>query len=206
MVADVRPELGATAAPMLYAPFAQVPFHDVALLLETTGRPASLAAPVREAIWSANRALAIGPTATLDDRLAELHAGPRFLGVIAAIFAVQSVSFAAVGLYGIVAYTVLRRRRELGVRSALGAGRAALLRQTMAGGLTLGLVGCAAGLIAAWAVAHTFSNAFYGVEAFDPATYLGVALLLITVQLVACAVPARRAATVDPATVLSTDG
>ncbi len=118
--------------------------------------------------------------------------------LLLATFALVALFLAAVGLYGVVAYTVSQRTQEIGVRMAIGAQRADVLRMVLGGGMKLSLIGLAIGLAAALALAELVTTLLFGVEPFDPASYGATAAVLLAVSLLACYVPARRATLVDP--------
>jgi putative ABC transport system permease protein len=124
--------------------------------------------------------------------------GPQMGALLAAAFGALALLLAGVGLYSVIAYSVGRRTREIGIRLALGAERGAMVRMVAAQGLKLALAGVVVGLPLAFALARVLSSLLYGVSAGDPLTFACVALVLALVALVACYVPARRAMKVDP--------
>jgi ABC-type antimicrobial peptide transport system permease subunit len=131
-------------------------------------------------------------------------ASQQFNLLLVGLFAVLALVLAAVGLYGVTAYSVSQRTRELGIRVALGARRGALLKLVLAYGARLTLIGLAIGTLAALALTHVMSTLLFGVGARDPMTFVGVALLLLAVSLAASFVPAHRATRVDPVVALRT--
>jgi putative ABC transport system permease protein len=130
--------------------------------------------------------------------LQTVTARPRFRTFLLVLFAGVAVLLAAIGIYGIMSYTVAQGRREIGIRAALGAQRRDLLRMVLRKGLKLTLIGIALGLIGAFGLTRLMSNLLFGVSATDPMTFAGVTLLLVIVALVASYLPARRATKIDP--------
>ena len=121
------------------------------------------------------------------------------------VFAVVALAIAAIGIYGVLAYSVTQRTREIGLRMALGAPRAGVLRLIIGEGMAVGVVGIAAGLAASFALSRALSSLLFAVPAHDPATFATVAAALTLVALAACAIPARRASRVDPMIALRED-
>jgi ABC-type antimicrobial peptide transport system permease subunit len=126
----------------------------------------------------------------------------RFNVILIGFFGITALLLASVGLFGLMAYSVTRRTREFGVRMALGASRAAVLRMVLGQGMRTILIGVAIGIVGSFALTQTLSSLLFGVTATDPVTFGGVTLLLIGVALLACYIPARRATKVDPMTAL----
>jgi putative ABC transport system permease protein len=122
----------------------------------------------------------------------------RYRGVLLGIFAIVALILAAVGIYGVIAYAVSQRTRELGIRIALGASKRDIFRLVVWQGMILSVIGVAAGVGASLALTRFLSSLLYGVSSTDPLTFTGVVLLLIGVALLACSIPARRAMKVDP--------
>ncbi|HET7101611.1 MAG TPA: FtsX-like permease family protein, partial [Terriglobia bacterium] len=166
--------------------------------IRTGGDPLSLAPAVRSVVASANKEVTVYNVATLQQLLSRSVAVPRFLTLFLGMFASLAVLLAAVGLYGLVSYSVSLRTRELGIRMALGAEKRDLVRMVMGQGLRLTLVGVAIGIAGALALTRFLASLLYGVKPTDPLTFIAVSLILIAVALVACYIPARRAAKVDP--------
>jgi putative ABC transport system permease protein len=137
-------------------------------------------------------------TRTMDDLLSETLAQPRLQTGLLSLFAGIALILAAVGLYGVLAYVVTQRKREIGVRVALGAQRSDVLRLVVQQGMRLAIVGVALGLVGAWALTRVLQNLLYEITPTDPVTYLVVTSALCFVALLACYLPARRAARVNP--------
>ena len=129
----------------------------------------------------------------------------RYRGVLLGIFAIVALTLAAVGIYGVIAYAVSQRTREIGIRIALGAQKRDIFRMVVGHGLILSLIGVVIGLAASLMLTRYLASLLYGVSSTDPATITSVALLLITVALLACSIPARRATRVDPMSALRHD-
>jgi predicted permease len=160
--------------------------------------PMKLAAPTRAALAAIDPNQPIHSFRTLESNVSELVAPQRFTSLLLAGFAALAALLAAIGLYGVVSYTVAQRTREIGIRMALGARASDVLRMVVLQGMLLTLAGVGAGLLGALALTRLMSSLLYGVTAHDPLTLAGVTLLLAAVALAACLVPARRAAKVDP--------
>src|SRR5262249_55224231 len=142
---------------------------------------------------------------TMDEWVANNAAQPRLNAQLLAVFAAVALAIAAIGIYGVLAYSVTQRTREIGVRMALGAPRAGVLRLGGGEGMLVSLAGVGTGLAAAFALSGVLSSLEFGVRVHDPLTFAGVAVLLSLVALAACVVPARRAAAVDPMVALRDD-
>jgi putative ABC transport system permease protein len=134
--------------------------------------------------------------------VAETVAGPRFLTVLVGAFGAAALLLAAIGVYGVISFSVARRTREIGVRIALGADRAAVRRLVIREGMALAGAGLALGLVAALALSRVLSSLLFETRTHDPLTLAAVGVLLLFVALLACAIPARRAANLDPQTAL----
>jgi len=160
--------------------------------------PLAFAASVREAIRSVDKNAVILNVTTAEARLGELSAERRLNMWLLALFAALALLLAAIGIYGVMHYSVAQRTHEIGVRIALGAQPADALRLVIGQGLRLMSTGVALGLLAALALTRVMARLLFGVSAHDPATFIGVALLLFGVAVIACYLPARRAAQVDP--------
>ncbi|HKG94968.1 MAG TPA: FtsX-like permease family protein, partial [Gemmatimonadaceae bacterium] len=205
VVGDVKQaSLAASRPDAVYVTTAQWRFADRArsLVVRARGEAAALTPAVKGAVWSVDRDQPIVRVATMDALLAASAAERRFALILFEAFAAAALALAAIGLYGILSGSVAERMRELGVRAALGASRGALLGLVMRQGTALAAAGVAIGLAAAAAASQALAALLFGVSRLDPATYLGVVALLAVVSVVACWVPAWRAARVDPAITL----
>jgi putative ABC transport system permease protein len=199
VVGDVKlHDLAASAGPQCYVPSAQSPLGLLTVVVRTDGDPLSLAPAVRSVVASANKEVTVYNVATLQQLISRSVAAPRFLTLFLGMFASLAVLLAAVGLYGLVSYSVSLRTRELGIRMALGAEKRDVVRMVIGQGLRLTLIGVAIGVAGALALTRFLSSLLYGVKPTDPLTFIAVSLILIAVALVACYIPARRAAKVDP--------
>jgi len=171
---------------------------NMSLIVRTRPAPESMIPALRDAIQKIDSDIPVYNVATLDERMREDSAETRSYAMLLAFFAGLAVTLAAVGIYGVMAFTVEQRTREIGIRMALGAQPQGVLRMVVSDGLRLAGLGLAAGLAGAFALTRLMAGLLYGVGAKDPATFAAVALLLAGVALVACWIPARRAMRVDP--------
>jgi putative ABC transport system permease protein len=160
--------------------------------------PASLAGEVRKEIRSWNKNIVIGKVVPIQDLLSESVTVPRFYMLLVLAFAALALTLAAVGVYGLLNYSVGSRTHEIGVRMALGAERSEVLEMILGHGLALIMSGVVLGLAGAWVTTRALESMLFQVHARDAATFVGACLVLIAVGLVACYLPARRATKVDP--------
>jgi predicted permease len=178
---------------------------QVTLVARTRGEPLAMAGAMRDAIWSLDREQTITSITTFDRLVGEAVARPRLLTVLLGLFGTLGMVLGAVGLYGVLAYLVNSRRREIGVRIALGAPRGAVLGMVVRRGLLMAGAGTVLGLAVAFALTRYLREVLFGVEPTDAFTFAVVALGMLVVAMLASAVPARRAATVDPAIAFRSD-
>jgi putative ABC transport system permease protein len=183
----------------IYRPFAQQPWPNVFLVARTDGEPAVLGTTLQRQIADVDRAIAISAVSTLDDVVSDAAAQPRFRTTLLAGLAGLALALAAIGLYGVVAYSVSQRTMEIGVRMALGARSGDVVRMIVREGLGLALGGVAIGLVAAYALARTLRVLLYGVAPTDAASFAYASGALLLLALLASYVPARRASAIDPA-------
>jgi predicted permease len=172
--------------------------NGVCVLIRTAVPPASLAPAVRKEIRSWNKNIVITKLAPVEDLLAESVTVPRFYMLLVLTFAALAITLAAVGVYGLLNYSVAHRTHEIGVRMTLGAEKGDVLEMILRQGLTLILTGVVLGLAGAWASTRALESMLFQVHARDGATFAGVCLVLIAVGVLACYMPARRATRVDP--------
>jgi predicted permease len=171
----------------------------VTLVARTLGEPLQMAGAVRDAIWSVDREQTITSISTFDQFVGEAVARPRLLTILLGLFGTLGLVLGAVGLYGVLSYLVSSRQREIGVRIALGAPRGAVLGMIVRRGLLMAASGTAIGLVAAFALTRYLRDVLFGIAPTDPMTYALVVLSMLAVAGLASVIPARRAATVDPA-------
>ena len=190
--------LDSKATATMYAPYKQDTFGTMWVLVATDGDPSLLSGPSRQALLDVDRTLPAFSMATLSSVVSDSVAQRRFSMLLLSTFALVALFLAAVGLYGVVAYGVSQRTQEIGVRMAIGAQQTDVLRMILGGGMKLSLIGLAIGLAAALMLAEFVTTMLFGVEPFDPASYVATAAVLLAVSLLACYVPARRATEVDP--------
>ena len=157
-----------------------------------------MAASVRRAVWEIDKDQPVSNIQTMDAILADSIARQRFSMVLLALFAGVALVLAGVGIYGVMSYSVAQRTHEIGIRMALGAPTAAVLKLALGYGMKLVIIGIVIGLIAAFALTRLMSTLLFGVTATDPATFTLISLLLIGVAALASYIPARRATKVDP--------
>lgn len=178
---------------------------QVTLVARTPGDPLAMAAAVRDAIWSVDREQTITSIFTFDQLVGDAVARPRLLTVLLGLFGIVGLLLGAVGLYGVLAYLVSSRQREIGVRIALGAPRSAVLAMVVRRGVLMAGLGTAIGLVAALGLTRYLEDVLYGIPPTDPLTYGTVVISMVAVAALASAVPARRAATVDPSIAFRSD-
>ncbi|HWS90077.1 MAG TPA: ABC transporter permease [Pyrinomonadaceae bacterium] len=203
VVGDARyDKLDGELRPMVYWTPPQLAYSSMWLVVRTAGDPAALGpAAVRE-IQAVDREQPVADVRTMEGWLAESTARARFGTLLLGAFACTALLLAAVGLYGVLSYSVTQRRNEIGIRMALGAQARDVLKLMVGQGMRLVLVGVVLGLAGALALTRVMSGLLYDVAATDPPTFAANALLLMAVSLAACYIPARRATRVDPATAL----
>ena len=192
----------------MYLAHAQLPEHiggaprGMTLVVKTEGDPLAAAGAVRDAVRAIDRNLPVSDIATMHAVAASALAQPRFVTFLLALFAATALTLAAIGIYGTISLLVSERMPEMGIRLALGADRPTILRLVLGQGVVLTAIGLAAGVAGAVVLTRTLSGLVYGVGTLDPVTFIAVPAMLSVIALLACIVPARRAASVDPITTL----
>jgi len=190
--------LAAAASPEFYVPYAQLSIADMTVVARVDGETSPLAADVRRLVTSLDPGVPVFHVRTLPDYVLASLQQPRFNALLLSVFAGVALLLTGVGLYGVLAYAVAVRTREIVIRLALGARRADILAMIVRRGLSLALAGVAIGLAAALAVTRALRGLLYEIAPSDPAIFLGAAAVLATVALLASGIPAWRAARIDP--------
>lgn len=198
-------EVGEEPQPIVFLPMTQDYVPAATLHVRTTSNPESVVATARAALQSLDPNLAITNVFTIEQILSQALWAPRMGGLLLALFGALALVLSAVGVYGVLSYSVNQQTREIGLRMALGAQRGDVMRLILAQGLRLTVVGLGLGILAALALMRVLVSLLFDVRAYDPSTYTAVTLLLTAVALLACYIPARRAMRVDPMVALRYD-
>ncbi|HEV7473375.1 MAG TPA: ABC transporter permease, partial [Pyrinomonadaceae bacterium] len=199
VVGDVRNRnLSSELRAGYFVPQAQVPFNQMTIIVRTTGDPHTLITAAQNEVHAMDSEVPVFDVKTMDEYISATVAAPRFNATLLMIFAAVALILTIVGLYGVMSYSVAQRTNEIGIRMALGAHTRDVLRLIVAQGFKLVLIGLGIGLLGALASMTLISSLLFGVTWKDPLTFVGVAVLLAVVALLACYIPARRAARLDP--------
>jgi putative ABC transport system permease protein len=202
VVGDVRPGLGIDPQAEMYLPYRQadliLPVFQLSVVLRSAADPMNEVSALHSAIVEIDPNQPLVRVRTMEENMAATVAQPRFRTWLIAIFAGLALVLAAVGVYGVMSYTVTQRTNEIGIRVTLGAQSEDVFRTIVGEGLRLALIGVAVGVVAALAVTRLLQSFLYGISAYDPLTFVGVAMLLTMVAAAASFFPARRATLVDP--------
>ena len=190
--------LGVAAQPEVYFPFQQNPGPILTLVVRTTSDPKAFTAAVRREVSALDKDLPVSNIKFMDEILAGSVAQPRVYALLLGIFAGLALILAAIGIYGVMSYSVTQRTREIGIRMALGAQPRNVLTLILKQGMLLALVGITIGLIISFALMRVLANQLYGVSTTDVETFAVISILLMSVAMVACYIPALRATKVDP--------
>ena len=187
-----------SAQPALYLAHRQFPVPEIKVLVRTAGEPLAMASALRQEVWALDPDLPIGAIATLEEKMAGTFSYRRFLTQLLSFFGASALFLAALGLYGVLAYSTARRTREIGLRVAIGAQRLDVLGLILSQGLRLTAVGLVLGLAGAWATTRWLQAILFGVRHGDPATLTAVVAAIVLVALLATWIPARRALSIEP--------
>jgi putative ABC transport system permease protein len=202
VVGDVKYSgLEAAPEPSYYMPYRQNPWRGQAVVVRATtppGDPRALMGAIRGVVSSLDKDVPIARVRTMDELMTASVAPPRFRTVLVTAFALVGLLLAAIGIYGVMAYAVAERTHELGVRIALGADRASVLRLVLGEAIALAAIGITIGLAGAFAATRLIQSLLFGITSTDAITFTGISALLAVTALVASYVPARRAMRVDP--------
>jgi putative ABC transport system permease protein len=203
VVADVKfSTLNAKSADQLYVPLAQMPYATMTLVVRSDASPEPLVNAIRGKIAEIDPTLAVSGILSMDRVVRTSAAQPRMTAQFVAAFASFALLLAAIGMYGVMAYSVSARKQEMGIRMSLGANPRDILQLVVRQGMRLALAGLILGLLASLALTRLLGSLLFGVRAVDPLVFGGAALVLLTSALLACYLPARRATEVDPIVVL----
>jgi ABC-type antimicrobial peptide transport system permease subunit len=184
--------------PETFLPEAQNPDNALTIVARTATDPASFAGALRNEVWSIDKDQSVFEIKTMHQTLSEMMSQRRFNMLLLGLFAAVALTLAAVGIYGVISYSVTQRSHEIGIRIALGAQSRDVLKMVVGHGMVLAGIGVSIGLVAAFALTQLMSSLLFGVSAADPVTFALISLLLTGVALAACLVPALRATKVDP--------
>jgi putative ABC transport system permease protein len=202
-VTDVRHEkLDIESGSEMYVPYLQKPFTFMSLIVRTRSDPAQMTSSVRNQILAADSSQAVYEVKTMAQMVSESVSQPRLNMLLLTIFAIIALVLAAVGIYGVMSTAVNQRRQEIGIRMALGAQPADILKMIVGQGMLLAVIGMVFGLVMAFLLAffstRMIEGFLFGVSATDLTIFIGIPLLLLVVTLLSCYIPARRATKVDP--------
>jgi predicted permease len=206
VVGDLKlTSLAESTRPQFWAPFDQWPVASFTVVLHTSRDPEGVLPDARRIVREMDPDLALSQVKTLDQVVTDSVAQPRFYMLLLASFAGVAILLSSIGIYGVIAYLAERRVREIGIRIALGASRARVVRMIVREGTLLTGLGIAVGVLGALALSGVMRSLLFEVEPRDPATYVGVVILLGLIAVLASALPALRAARVDPANTMRTE-
>jgi putative ABC transport system permease protein len=197
--------LAAPPDDIVYRPFAQQPWTAPFLVVRTTGDPADFGQTLRRGVASTDKGIVVADITPLDQLVLDASAQPQFRTVLLVAFAVFATGIAAIGLYGVIAYAVSRRSREIGIRMALGATSRTVLGMVLTEGLLMAAIGIAIGSAAALWLSTLVAGLLFGVTPTDPTSFVVAGAGLLALTLLASYIPARRAARIEPMGALRTE-
>jgi predicted permease len=199
VVADVRfQSLDKPSSPEMYRPLAQTFMFPMAFVVRTSGDPAQLATAVRQAAYAVDPTVPVAELQPFTSLIAGSLGRPRLLTMLLSVFAAVGLMLGVIGVYGVVAYRVRQQQREFGIRLALGAAPDRLARTVVGQGIAFAVAGAAIGVPVAFALSRLMASVLFGVTPRDPLTFVALPAAVTLAVLAACALPARRAARVDP--------
>ena len=186
----------------VYFSATQLPQNTMTVLMRTSGDPSVIVPAIARAVQGIDPAQPVSQVRRLHDWLDESAAQPRFTTTLSGVFALVALLLAAVGVYGVLSYSVSQRTQEIGVRMAIGAERSQIMGLVLRGGMGWALAGIVTGLLGAFALSNVLGTLLFEVRARDPITYSAVGVMLALVAMLACYIPAARATRIDPVTAL----
>jgi putative ABC transport system permease protein len=199
IVGDVRSDdIASAAGNELYMPYTQRASSGMAVAVRAAGDPGELAASVRRAVSEVDPDEPVYGIQTMEEIVSESMGQPRFRAFLTGVFGAIALLLAAIGIYGVLSYSVSQRAHEIGIRVALGASRSAVLRLVVGQGMSLAAIGVGIGLLGGAIASRLVAALLFGVAATDLPTFVGVPAILLLVALAACAIPGRRAMRIDP--------
>jgi ABC-type antimicrobial peptide transport system permease subunit len=203
VIADVlQRDPGQPAQPQMYVPYSQRSTRSFRIVIRSAGDPLALATAIRTQVHALDPNLPIGEIAPLDNLLTASMARPRFYTSLLTLFAGVALVLAAIGIFGVLSYSVAQRAREISIRMALGASATGVVRMIVRHAMTLAIIGVAVGVLGSIALGRVLSSQLFGVSAADPVTFGAVIVVLLASAAAASYLPARRAAGLDPANAL----
>jgi putative ABC transport system permease protein len=203
VVADVKSQsLDPQVESNIYVPYWQWPMQTPTLVVRTTGDSTNIATALYSEVKAVNKNLPVPKVQTMNDRLSDVVAQPRFQTLLLTLFGLVALALVSAGIYGVISYSVAQRTQEIGVRLALGAQGKDVLSMIVKQGMTLALIGLLIGLLASLALTQLMRSLLFSVSPTDPVTFIVIPLLLALIALLSCYIPARRATKVDPSVAL----
>ena len=198
VIKDIKHDLTSEVTPEFYLPLAQDPRTSMVIVAKTNADPTSMAASIREEVWAIDKDQPVFDVRTMQEVRSLSVSLQQFNSLMIGIFAAVALLLASIGIYGVMAFAVSQRTREIGIRMALGARKADVLKLVVANGMRLAFTGLAIGLVASWLLTRFIASLLFGVKPTDPLTFSVVSLCLLSAAFLACYLPARRATRVDP--------
>jgi predicted permease len=206
VIGDIRHNgLNRQPVPELFRPLTQTFMFPMAMVVRTSGPPGQIAAAVRQAAFEIDPVVPVAEMQPLTTMIAGTLGRPRLLSFLLTIFAAAGLGLGLIGVYGVVAYRVRQREREIGIRLALGARPSSMAKKVVSQGVQHAIAGIAIGLPAAFLLSRVMSSMVFGVTTHDPLTFVSLPILIVAVTSLACYLPARRAARVDPVLAIKQD-